>query len=57
MSLQKITPIRGRKHEFVSLVFDTFNFILFTEDNPDKGTETVKKERFNRTPIANVYRR
>ena len=39
ISLQKLTPIRGRKHS--GFTADTFLFFLkFTETNPDKGTET-----------------
>ena len=42
-SLQKLTPIRGRKR--VNKVVAELGFIRpFTETNPDKGTETKVEE-------------
>ena len=38
-SLQKLTPIRGRK-PLISLPL-SYVLNLFTEANPDKGTETL----------------
>ena len=41
ISLQKLTPIRGRKQEIKWFLYK-INF-KFTEVNPDKGTETGVK--------------
>ena len=38
--LQMITPIRGRKPIYYRVSI-SFIKITFTDDNPDKGTETV----------------
>ena len=38
ISLEIITPIRGRKHNYTSSV--TFFIKEFRNNNPDKGTET-----------------
>ena len=40
-SLQMITPTRGRKPE-IFWVFIYTRLVEFTDDNPDKGTETFE---------------
>ena len=42
-SLQKLTPIRGRKQYFPTME-RRGEPVKFTEINPDKGTETVLEE-------------
>ena len=39
-SLQKLTPIRGRKQKYKLNVKSLIDSFKFTEVNPDKGTET-----------------
>ena len=53
-SLQKLTPIRGRKHH---LIYDQIYYQKpeFTEVNPDKGTET-NENRVKMQFIPAVYR-
>ena len=41
ISLQKLTPIRGRKQHRVECIHQTFH--KFTEANPDKGTKTLSR--------------
>ena len=48
-SLQKLTPIRGRKPSSI-LIIRRYN--LFTEVNPDKGTETYDNNQY---PILSIY--
>ena len=35
-----ITPIRGRKRS-PNLPGGSYTYLMFTDDNPDKGTETL----------------
>ena len=53
-SLQKLTPIRGRK--LISLALSLGNFLpKFTEANPDKGTKTDKEKAY-KDFFDSVYR-
>ena len=46
--LQMITTTRGRKHKSVGVVHGSNSDEKFTDDNPDKGTETTGKISFSR---------
>ena len=54
-SLQKLTPIRGRKHNWSTPGLPSL--CVFTETNPDKGTETREffdiSKRYNRFTETN----
>ena len=41
-SLQKLTPIRGRKHPGSPGIRTSSITSMFTKANPDKGTETIR---------------